>query len=84
MTDNGLIAARDPYGLRPLCIGRLRSSWIVASETCAFDLLDAEYVREVEPGELIVVSDQGLDSHHPFPKRIRRCVCSVCVLCQTR
>lgn len=69
MTDNGLIAARDPYGLRPLCIGRLRSSWIVASETCAFDLLDAEYVREVEPGELIVISDQGLDSHHPFPKK---------------
>ncbi|MBL8075701.1 MAG: amidophosphoribosyltransferase [Nitrospira sp.] len=68
MTDNGLIAARDPYGLRPLCIGRLRSGWVVASETCAFDLLDAEYVREVEPGELIVISDQGLDSHHPFPK----------------
>src|SRR6185437_14441937 len=44
MTDNGLIAARDPYGLRPLCIGRLRSGWIVASETCAFDLLDAVYV----------------------------------------
>ncbi|MGZ8405979.1 MAG: amidophosphoribosyltransferase [Nitrospira sp.] len=68
MTDNGLIAARDPYGLRPLCIGRLRSSWVVASETCAFDLLDAEYVREVEPGELIVITEQGLDSHHPFPK----------------
>ena len=68
ITDNGLIAARDPYGLRPLCIGRLRSGWVVASETCAFDLLDAEYVREVEPGELIVISDQGLDSHHPFPK----------------
>ncbi|HJT22809.1 MAG TPA: amidophosphoribosyltransferase [Nitrospira sp.] len=68
MTDNGLIAARDPHGLRPLCIGRLRSSWIVASETCAFDLLDAEYVREVEPGELVVISDQGLESHHPFSK----------------
>jgi amidophosphoribosyltransferase len=68
MTDNGLIAARDPHGLRPLCIGRLRSSWIVASETCAFDLLDTEYVREVEPGELIVISDQGLESHHPFAK----------------
>jgi len=68
MTDNGLIAARDPHGLRPLCIGRLRSSWIVASETCAFDLLDAEYVREVEPGELIVINDQGLESHHPFPQ----------------
>jgi amidophosphoribosyltransferase len=68
MTDNGLIAARDPHGLRPLCIGRVRSSWIVASETCAFDLLDAEYVREVEPGELVVLSDQGLDSHRPFAK----------------
>lgn len=66
MTDDGLIAARDPYGLRPLCIGRLRSSWIVASETCAFDLLDAEYVREVEPGELVVLNDHGLESHHPF------------------
>ncbi|MDF0644703.1 MAG: amidophosphoribosyltransferase [Nitrospira sp.] len=66
MTDNGLIAARDPHGLRPLCIGRLRSSWVVASETCAFDLLDAEYVREVEPGELVVLNDQGLESHHPF------------------
>lgn len=68
MTDNGLIAVRDPHGLRPLCLGRVRSSWIVASETCAFDLLDAEYVREIEPGELIVISDQGLDSHRPFPK----------------
>ncbi|HEY6085542.1 MAG TPA: amidophosphoribosyltransferase [Nitrospira sp.] len=68
MTDNGLIAARDPYGLRPLCIGRVRSSWLVASETCAFDLLDAEYVREVEPGELVVLSEQGLESHHPFAK----------------
>jgi amidophosphoribosyltransferase len=54
--------------LRPLCLGRVRSSWIVASETCAFDLLDAEYVREIEPGELVVISDQGLDSHRPFAK----------------
>lgn len=68
MTDNGLIAARDPHGLRPLCLGRVRSSWIVASETCAFDLLDAEYVREVEPGEMVVITDQGLESHHPFVK----------------
>ena len=68
LTDSGLIAARDPHGLRPLCLGRVRSSWIVASETCAFDLLDAEYVREIEPGELVVISEQGLDSHRPFPK----------------
>ncbi|MCP9447258.1 MAG: amidophosphoribosyltransferase, partial [Nitrospira sp.] len=68
LTDQGLIAARDPYGLRPLCLGRLRSSWVVASETCAFDLLDAEYVREVEPGELIMIGDHGVDSYRPFPK----------------
>lgn len=68
MTDNGLIAVRDPHGLRPLCLGRVRGSWVVASETCAFDLLDAEYVREIEPGELVVLSDQGIDSHRPFPK----------------
>lgn len=67
LTDRGLIAARDPYGLRPLCLGRLRSSWVIASETCAFDLLDAEYVREIEPGELILISDQGLESYRPFP-----------------
>lgn len=66
MTDNGVIAARDPYGLRPLCLGRVRDSWIVASETCAFDLLDAEYVREIEPGELVVLSEQGIDRHRPF------------------
>jgi amidophosphoribosyltransferase len=68
MTDNGLIAVRDPHGLRPLCLGRVRGSWVVASETCAFDLLDAEYIREIEPGELVVLSDQGIDSHRPFPK----------------
>jgi len=68
MTDNGLIAVRDPHGLRPLCLGRVRGSWVVASETCAFDLLDAEYVREIDPGELVVISDQGIDSHRPFPK----------------
>ncbi|MCP9439094.1 MAG: amidophosphoribosyltransferase [Nitrospira sp.] len=68
LTDHGLIAVRDPYGLRPLCLGRLRSSWVVASETCAFDLLDAEYVREIEPGELIMISDHGVDSYRPFPK----------------
>lgn len=68
MTDNGLIAVRDPHGLRPLCLGRVRGSWVVASETCAFDLLDAEYVREIEPGELVVLSEQGIDSHRPFPK----------------
>lgn len=66
MTDDGIIAARDPHGFRPLCLGRFRNSWIVASETCAFDLLDAEYVREIEPGELVVLNEKGVTSYRPF------------------
>jgi len=66
LTDTCVIAARDPYGLRPLCLGRLRDSWMVASETCAFDLIGAEYVRDVEPGELIVLDEAGVTSHQPF------------------
>ncbi|GMV50257.1 MAG: Amidophosphoribosyltransferase [Nitrospirae bacterium] len=66
MTDHGIVAARDPHGFRPLCLGRLRDAWIVASESCAFDLLDAEYVREIEPGELIVLDHNGVKSYKPF------------------
>ncbi|MCS6290858.1 MAG: amidophosphoribosyltransferase [Nitrospira sp.] len=66
MTDQGIVAARDPYGFRPLCLGRFRDAWIVASESCAFDLLDAEYVREIEPGELVVLDHQGVTSYKPF------------------
>ena len=68
LTEQGLIAVKDPFGLRPLCLGRLRDSWIVASETCAFDLIGAEYIRELEAGELVVIDGQGLASYHPFPK----------------
>ena len=74
LTDRGLIAARDPYGLRPLCLGRLRDSWLVASETCAFDLIGAEFVREIEPGELVELDERGLTSHHPFTKT-RQAMC---------
>ncbi|CAE6736294.1 MAG: amidophosphoribosyltransferase [Nitrospira sp.] len=66
MTDQGIVAARDPHGFRPLCLGRFRDSWIVASESCAFDLLDAEYVREIEPGELVVLDHRGVTSYKPF------------------
>ncbi len=68
MTDQGIIAARDPHGFRPLCLGRLRDSWLVASETCAFDLIGAESVREIEPGELVVLDDRGVTSYRPFSK----------------
>jgi amidophosphoribosyltransferase len=68
LTKNRLIAARDPHGFRPLALGRLGDAWIVCSETCALDLIGATYVREVEPGEVLVISDGGLRSSHPFPK----------------
>ena len=68
-TDEHLIAARDPYGFRPLCLGRYKESWVVASETCAFDLIDAKFVREVEPGEIVVIQGKELTSYHPFSER---------------
>jgi len=68
LTKNRLIAARDPHGFRPLAIGRLDDAWIVCSETCALDLIGATYVRDVEPGELVIVSDGGLRSLRLFPK----------------
>jgi amidophosphoribosyltransferase len=68
LTDQALIAARDPYGFRPLSLGKLKDAWVVASETCAFDLIGAETVRDIEPGELILVDDRGLQSFRPFPR----------------
>jgi len=67
LTKDRLIAARDPYGFRPLALGRLGDAYVVCSETCALDLIGATYVRDVEPGELLVVSDGGVRSLRPFP-----------------
>src|SRR5881275_3339575 len=67
LTPTELIAIRDPRGFRPLALGRLNDAWVIASETCAFDLIDAKYVRDVEPGEMIVINDEGLRSSHPLP-----------------
>ena len=69
LTPSELIAIRDPRGFRPLALGRLGESWVIASETCAFDLIDAQYVRDVEPGEMIIINEQGLRSSHPLPER---------------
>ncbi|MEO6213801.1 MAG: amidophosphoribosyltransferase [Vicinamibacterales bacterium] len=68
LTKNRLIAARDPHGFRPLALGKLDGAWIVCSETCALDLIGATYVRDVEPGEVLVISDGGLRSIKPFPQ----------------
>ena len=62
MTKSKIIAARDTHGFRPLCIGKLGDSWIFASESCAFDLIGATYIREVEPGEMCIVDSNGLES----------------------
>ena len=67
MSPSELIAVRDPYGFRPLCLGKLRDAYVLASETCALDLIEAEYVRDIEPGEVLVINEDGLTSHSPFP-----------------
>jgi amidophosphoribosyltransferase len=67
LVPEALVAARDPWGFRPLVVGRLEGATIVTSETCALDLIGAEYLREVEPGEMIVADAEGLRSFKPFP-----------------
>jgi len=66
LSPDKLIAARDPYGFRPLVLGRVKGAWVLASETCALDLMDATYEREVAPGEVVVLSHDGLESYQPF------------------
>jgi amidophosphoribosyltransferase len=72
LTNDMLIGARDPIGIRPLVIGRLGQAYVLASETCALDMVGAEFVREVENGEVVVITDAGLESHRPFPRRTAR------------
>lgn len=74
LTPKSLIAVRDAGGFRPLVLGKLNDAWCVASETCAFDLIDADYVREVEPGEMVIIDESGLRSLMPFEAKPR----SVC------
>ena len=68
MTDDKLVAFRDPNGFRPLCLGLLDEGYVVASETCAFDLIDAQYIRDIDPGEILIIDKNGLKSIKPFPK----------------
>ena len=68
LTRDKVVAARDPRGFRPLSLGQLDGGWVVASETCAVDLLSARYVRDVEPGEILIIDHTGLRSLTPFPK----------------
>ena len=75
LTEKEMIAVRDPYGFRPLVLGRLKDAAVIASETCAFDLIGAQFVREVEPGEVLLFNKDGMASYKPFPhKPLSQCV----------
>ena len=75
MTEQELIGVRDPCGFRPLSLGRLGEGWVLASETCAFDLIHAKFVRDVEPGEIVIIDRNGLRSIQAFPEHSRRAFC---------
>lgn len=67
LAEKELVAARDPYGVRPLCLGRLEEAYVIASESCALDLTRAKFLREIEPGEVVFIDEEGLHSFKPFP-----------------
>lgn len=68
LTKDKVIGVRDPNGFRPLCLGQIDGCWVLTSETCALDLIGAKYVREIEPGEIVFIDEQGIRSISPFPK----------------
>ncbi|MBV7392854.1 amidophosphoribosyltransferase [Mameliella sediminis] len=76
MTRTKLIGVRDPLGVRPLVLGRVGDGWCLSSETCALDIIGAEFVREIAPGEMVVITpEKGVESHHPFrPAQPRFCI----------
>jgi len=75
MTNKKLIGVRDPFGIRPLVIGKIKESYILASETCALDIVGATFIREVENGEIIVIENNEINSIKPFPKqKARPCI----------
>lgn len=76
MTDEGMMVAQDPNGMRPLSLGRIGDAWVVASETCAFEIIGAEHVRSVEPGELLIINDSGLRSER-FAAPADNAMCSM-------
>ncbi len=75
LTETRMVAVRDPHGFRPLSLGKLDGAFVVASESCAFDLIEAEYIREIKPGEMIVVDKNGMKSYFPFKQEARNTPC---------
>ncbi|NET71454.1 MAG: amidophosphoribosyltransferase [Sphaerospermopsis sp. SIO1G2] len=75
LSKDSLIGVRDPHGVRPLVLGKLEGAYVLASETCAFDIIGATYVRDIEPGEMVVITEEGLHSSHPFaPEPKKFCI----------
>ena len=75
MTRTKLIGVRDPLGVRPLVLGQVGDGWVLSSETCALDIIGARFVREIEPGEMVVITNDGVESHRPFrPAKSRFCI----------
>ncbi|HAV64319.1 MAG TPA: amidophosphoribosyltransferase, partial [Verrucomicrobiales bacterium] len=70
-----LIGVRDPHGFRPLCIGKLGDAYVLSSETCALDLIQAKFVRDVEPGEIVIINENGITSIPAFPEQKERAFC---------
>jgi amidophosphoribosyltransferase len=75
LTEKEMIAVRDPFGFRPLVLGQLKDAPVVASETCAFDLIGAQFLREIDPGEILLINLDGIQSFKPFPpKQHHQCI----------
>jgi amidophosphoribosyltransferase len=75
LSEKQLVAVRDPHGFRPMVLGRLKNSYVLTSETTALDLIEAEFIRELEPGEMVVIDENGLRSSQPFaPVKLGRCI----------
>ncbi|MBC8014177.1 MAG: amidophosphoribosyltransferase [Sporomusaceae bacterium] len=74
MTEEKLIGVRDPHGLRPLCLGKLNGGFVISSESCALDTVGAEFIRDIEPGEMVVIDDKGLESFH-FGEKNSQALC---------
>jgi amidophosphoribosyltransferase len=75
MTEQELIGVRDPFGFRPLCLGKAGDAWVLASESCALDLISAKFVRDIEPGEIIIIDQSGVRSLQAFPEHKQRAFC---------
>ncbi|MGB8354503.1 MAG: amidophosphoribosyltransferase [Chthoniobacteraceae bacterium] len=75
MSEKEIIGVRDPFGFRPLSLGKLEGAYILSSETCAFDLIHAEFIREIEPGEVVIINENGIRSEFPFNEEKKKAFC---------